>query len=103
MPDRNNQSDFDEKQAGIMLLGLLIAFVIGTVLIEWPTLVWSTLHLRPSLIDPFTALGVGIHRILLSEWRVPHAWDGLLPPLAVGIVLDVLLVVGLIALVSAGS
>jgi hypothetical protein len=103
MLDRNNQSDFDEKQAGIMLLGLLIAFVLGTVLIEWPTLVWSTLHLRPSLINPFTALGVGIHRILLSEWRVPHAWDGLLPPLAVGIVLDVLLVVGLVALVSAGS
>ena len=103
MPDRNNQSDIDEKQAGIMLLGLLIAFVIGTVLIEWPTFVWSTLHLRPSLINPFTALGVGIHRILLSEWRVPHGWDGILPPLAAAIVLDVLLVAGLVALVSTCS
>ncbi len=47
MPDRSNQSDFDEKHALAMLGGGAVVFGIATRLVEWPALVWSTLHLDP--------------------------------------------------------
>jgi type IV secretion system protein VirD4 len=103
MADRRNQSEIDEKQLGIMLLALLFVFSLATVLVEWPTLVWSALHGNPSLINPFRALGVGIHRIFVGEWKLPHGWAEVLPPLSVGIVLDVLLACGLVLLVSSAA
>jgi type IV secretion system protein VirD4 len=103
MADRSNQSDYDEKQLGVMLLALACVFALGTVLVEWPTLVWSTLHFRPSLINPFRAVGVCIHRVFVGRWKLPHEWGEILPPLSAAIVLDVLLVVGLVAVVSGGA
>lgn len=101
MPDRSNQSDFDEKQLGAVLLGLSVLFVIGTLLIEWPTLVWSTLHLRPALVNPFGGVVAVLHRGMFGEWEMPEGWAGIVPPLPAVIVLDVLLVAGIVLGVSA--
>jgi hypothetical protein len=103
MSDRSKQSDFDEQQAGAVLLGLSVVFAIGTLLIEWPALVWSTLHFRPALVNPLGGPAAVLHRGLMGVWRMPEGWAGVVPPLPVVIVLDVLLVVGLVALVSAVS
>jgi type IV secretion system protein VirD4 len=103
MADRSNQGDYDEQQAGIMLLGLAVVFAIVTVLVEWPALVWSTLHLRPALVNPLGAPAAVLSRGLFGVWRLPRGWEGVVPPLAVAIVLDVLLLIGVGVLLSAGS
>lgn len=87
----------------MMLLGLAVVFAVGTLLIEWPALVWSTLHLRPALVNPLDGPAALIHRGLMGAWRLPEGWAGVMPPLAVVVVLDVILVAGIVAVVSAGA
>lgn len=100
MQDRRNQSDFDEKQTGAMLLGGLVVFALATLLLEWPALVWSTLHLRPALVNPLDGPAAVLHRGLMGEWRQPEGWAGVMPSLPVVIVLDVLLVIALVLLAT---
>lgn len=100
MPDRSNQSDFDEKHALAMLGGGAVVFGIATLLVEWPALVWSTLHLDPSLVNPLTIPAALLSRGLYGVWREPEGWAGVMPPLPVAIVLDVVLIVGLVLLVT---
>ena len=100
MRDQGKHDGVNEDQ---FVIGMLVTFIVtglGTLLLEWPALVWSTLHLRPALVNPLGAPAALIHRSLLGEWKFPEGWAGVVPSLPVVIVLDVLLLVGLGVLVA---
>jgi len=95
------RSEYNEKQFIVGCAVVSIVVALGTLLLEWPALVWSTLHLRPALVNPLGALAALIHRSLLGVWKFPSSWAGVVPSLPVVIVLDGLLLVGLGVLAAA--
>jgi len=83
------------------VVGIAIAVVVGgltayaavaIVVVEWATLLWTTVRLRPALLPPSEVSHVAIHALLFHESDAPRSWNGVAPPLWVGVFLTLLLV-----------
>ncbi|HEX4805181.1 MAG TPA: type IV secretory system conjugative DNA transfer family protein [Conexibacter sp.] len=78
--------------AGIVGLALASFALLVLLAVEWPVFVWSALHLRPTLMDPATAIGGGLDLLFRSHPLSghPHAWRHLagLPSRRAVVVLD---------------
>jgi type IV secretion system protein VirD4 len=78
--------------------------VVAVALIEWPVLVWSTLHGRPTLMNPWAALDGVLHAVFMRRIAAPRSWApwlDVLPPRWAWIAIDVVGVVLLALLVVA--
>ncbi|HXE43832.1 MAG TPA: type IV secretory system conjugative DNA transfer family protein [Conexibacter sp.] len=71
--------------------GLAVYAAIATVVVEWATLVWTTVRLRPALLPAGEVSHVAIHALLWHEAKPPRSWDGIAPPLWIGVILTLLL------------
>ena len=89
------------KRSTDEIVGIAIACIVGaltvyaavaTVVVEWATLVWTTVRLRPALLPATEVSHVAIHALLFHEARPPRSWDGVAPPLWIGVILTLLLV-----------
>jgi len=89
------------KRSSDEVVGIAIAVVVGAlivyaaiaiVVVEWATLVWTTVRLRPALLPAGEVSHVAIHALLWHDADPPHSWDGVAPPLSVGVFLTLLLV-----------
>jgi type IV secretory pathway TraG/TraD family ATPase VirD4 len=76
----------------IVVGGLTVYAAIAIVVVEWSTLLWTTVRLRPTLLPASEVSHVAIQALLFRKADVPHSWEGVAPPLWIGVVLTLLLV-----------
>jgi len=80
--------------------------VVAVALIEWPVVVWSTLHGRPALMDPWMALGGALRVVFTRQLAAPRSWApwlDALPPRSAWIAIDAVGLVLLALLVAAAA
>jgi len=80
----------------VVVGGLAVFAAVAIVLVEWATLVWTTVRLHPTLVPASEVSHVALHGLLWHEWRTPRSLDGVVPPFWLGLVLDLLLVAGVL-------
>src|SRR6266511_3083571 len=99
----SNETGSDPTTTAVAIVVVVGLATIVVLLIEWPILVWSTLHGRPTLMDPGAALGGALRALFTRRLAAPRswaAWVDVLPPTAAWIASDVagLALVGIVVL-----
>lgn len=91
------------KRSSDEVVGIAIAVVVGGLtayaaiaiaVVEWSTLLWTTVRLRPALLPASEVSHVAIQALLFRKTDVPPSWEGVAPPLWVGVFLTLLLFAG---------
>lgn len=109
MSSRQESGADPQATLGLFVAGLVLAG-LGLLVIEVPVLVWGLLHGDPLLLNPAVVLGAGIRLALsaseaaenLSLSQALGVSPGVLPPLWVAIVINVMLFSGLGLLIFGG-
>jgi type IV secretion system protein VirD4 len=95
-----SEPDYDPVMVGVAAGVIAAMAALALFAVEWPLLVWSSLRGRPTLIEPFTAIGGAARWLLIDRHGVPHAWAGVapvLPPRLGWFVLDGMLALAVLA------
>ncbi len=89
-----SEPDIDPVMAGAMIGAVFVVFAVALAAVEWPVLVWSSLRLRPTLLNPWVAIGGVLHNVFAHDlFGVPRAWRAqaaVLPPPPAWIGLDLI-------------
>src|SRR5438876_1132335 len=84
----------EERLAAPLATAVVLGIVVF-VAVQWPVLVWSSLHGEPTLMDVGSAIGGGVHWTshgLATDPAAVPAWRpyrGVLPPRRAWLALDV--------------
>jgi hypothetical protein len=88
-------SSIDAVRATVAVAVCLGTLAFVALLVEWPTLVWSSLQFHPALVNPALVAHAALSWLFTQRWSTPASWAGIVPPFVVGLVLDACLVVAL--------
>jgi type IV secretion system protein VirD4 len=80
--------------------GLTVCAAVAIVVVEWSTLLWTAVRLRPALLPASEVGRVAIHALLFHKADVPRSWDGVAPPLWVGVALTLVLMAAVASVVA---
>ena len=79
-------SDADPEAAVLAMASVFLGAIVALVAVEWPVLVWSTVHGAPTVMDVPSAIGGGVRWLIVGPHHDPsavpawHAYRDVLPP-----------------------